>query len=65
MKTYKFEKLSRRSKDKAIKDYCKGWLETHPNDPLDEYEVEGILLHDLEEERYTKKGELIEDELCY
>lgn len=61
MKKYKFEKLSRKAKDKAIKDYCNGWLETHGDDPLDEYEVEQILLTDLEDERYDVKGNLLEE----
>jgi hypothetical protein len=42
MDKYNFKELSRKAKNKAIKDYCNGWLETHEDDPLDEYEVEQI-----------------------
>jgi hypothetical protein len=61
MKKYSFEELSRKAKNKAIKDYCNGWLETHEDYPLDEYEVEQILLTDLSDELYNRSGKLLEE----
>jgi hypothetical protein len=61
MDKYNFKELSRKAKNKAIKDYCNGWLETHEDDPLDEYEVEQILLIDLADELYDITGNLLEE----
>ena len=57
-KRYKFRELSKRSQNIAITDYCKGWLITHPDDPLDEFEV-GQILYENEKDLYTKEGEYL------
>lgn len=56
---YKYEELSQRAQNKALKDYLDGWLETHPNDPLDADESHYTLLQDLTDYRYSKSGELL------
>ena len=54
----KFKYLTKKAKHRAVVDYLKGWLVTHPNDPLDYSESYQCLLHDLEDDRYTKFGRL-------
>lgn len=53
----RFIELNSRSRKKAVEDYQKGWLETHPEDPLDEDEVYSIL-SELDDE-YDFDGNLI------
>ena len=62
MKTYSFRELKKKYKDRAIKDYEKGWLETHPDpeDGVSYDEVYSILLDDLDDERYSQFGRLLE-----
>jgi len=55
-----FQELARKAKDKAIKEYQKGWNETHPNEKLPKSEIEDILKYDLKDEVYTKTGKLKE-----
>jgi hypothetical protein len=58
---YTFDKLSRKAKKKAIKDYLGGWSITHEEDDLDPLEVEEILMSNSEEEgpSYTKAGKYV------
>lgn len=58
---YKFNELSSKVQNKVIKDYQNGWLETHPNESLTKYEVSDILMDNLKEENYDKKGNFLED----
>ena len=56
---YKYGELSDKAQRKALKDYLNGWLETHPNDPLDPDESHETLFYDLTDYRYSKSGKLI------
>ena len=56
----KYTELSKKAQNKAVKDYMEGWEETHPNDPLDGYEVHGILSTDLIHYTYDNDGNLLE-----
>ena len=58
-KTFQFNRLNKKAKLRACKDYQKGWLETHPDDPIDFEDTYSVLVHDLKEERYTKFGRLL------
>jgi hypothetical protein len=62
MKNYKFTELPKRSQKTAIRDYQDGWNETRErsNDGISDTEAFSILSIDLEHNRYTKEGYLIE-----
>jgi hypothetical protein len=54
-----FNQLNKKAQARAVNDYQEGWLETHPNDPLDEYEIFNILSTDLIEDEYDDQGKLV------
>ena len=59
--SFQFKELSRRAKNKAIKDYKNGWEETHQKDDLSLGEIEEILGDD-DETFYTKSGILLDND---
>lgn len=59
--TLSFKKLSAIARDKAIRDYLKGWEETHNIEDMSYLEAFDILL-DSEEDRYTIDGSYTPEE---
>jgi len=54
----KFKELSEESKQKAISDYIRGWLETHENELLNESVVNDILQNN--DDVYLENGEFLD-----
>lgn len=50
-----FKDLSKKAKDKAVKDYIEGWQETHDVSDLEEKDIYKILENN-DEMRYSKSG---------
>jgi hypothetical protein len=59
MKTYIFQDLSIKAKNRAIGDYIKGWKETHLDEQLDHFTVFNLLWDS--EARYLRNGTFIEE----
>lgn len=61
-KAYKFLELNKKAQNFAIKDYIKGWEETHDKGDMTFEEVKEILTdnNDDDEFLYTSKGEIYE-----
>lgn len=62
MKKYKFSELNEMAKYEAVKDYQKGWLETHPYDAFTFHEAWDLIQDTEEDVFYNEEGEIIDED---